>query len=152
MLSTLLAVLKSPLKIASSRRHLGKFDSLRGGDALHGRVDRGPSVRQDSGKAEAGQHAVVEAGHRADAVAGEGEHQQSVGMGDAGQRVPEVDTEGGLAVGPGRYQPEMRPGRNTAARNRAADSRPWYSSGSGGMVSQTSSVSRATTPSTSPVS
>src|ERR1017187_1535494 len=45
------------------------------------------------------------------------------------------------------------PGRKTTSvRNRATSSRPWYSSGIGGMVSKTSSTSRATRSSTAPVS
>jgi len=47
----------------------------------------------------------------------------------------------------------VRPCRKlTAAKNRAAGSRPRYSSGTGGTVTQTSSVSRATSWSTLPVS
>jgi hypothetical protein len=47
----------------------------------------------------------------------------------------------------------VQPGRNAVAvRNRAASSRPWYCSASGGMVSQASPVNRATMPSTSAVS
>jgi hypothetical protein len=64
-------------------------------------------------------------------------------------RVADIEAERGLAVGPGRYHQAPAAGPDHGARNAPARSRPWYSSGSGGMVTQTSSVSRATMPSTS---
>src|SRR5215207_1070696 len=45
-----------------------------------------------------------------------------------------------------------RPPAGRVERKPAIAAGPWYSSGSGGIVSQASSVSRATTPSTSPPS
>jgi inner membrane transporter RhtA len=63
------------------------------------------SVGQRSREAEDGQRTVVgEAGHDADLVAREGEHEYPVGVGDRGARVADVEGERGLAVGPGRHQ------------------------------------------------
>ena len=92
-------------------------------------------VGQGPGEAEAGQVGVVEAGDRADPVAGQGEDHQAVGAGDAGPGVAQVDAERGLAVGPGRDQPvgAALPAEATAVKKRAASSRPWYSSGTGGI-------------------
>jgi inner membrane transporter RhtA len=63
------------------------------------------SVGQRSREAEDGQRTVVgEAGHDADLVAREGEHDYPVGVRDRGARVADVEAERGLAVGPGRHQ------------------------------------------------
>ena len=112
------------------------------------------SVGQRSREAEDGQRTVVgEAGHDADLVAREGEHEYPVGVGDRGARIADVEAERGLAVGPGRHETGGAAG---AERGRgpepAASSRPWYRSGTGGMISQASSVSNATTSCTSPAS
>src|SRR5215471_10551176 len=50
---------------------------------------------------EPGEHAVVEAGDGADLIVGERQYYQPVGVHECGVRVALVDTEGGLAVGPG---------------------------------------------------
>lgn len=47
-------------------------------------------------------HAGVEAGHGADTVAAEGEDEQPGRVEDTGLRVPGVEAERGLAIGPGR--------------------------------------------------
>src|ERR1043166_10005003 len=51
------------------------------------------------------QHAVVEAGHGADPVAGQGEHVEAGRVADSG-RDAQVDPERGLAVGSGRHEVE----------------------------------------------
>src|SRR5215467_14923755 len=62
------------------------------------------SALQGAGEAEVGQDAGVEAGHGADLVAGEGDDDQPGRVPDASLRVLEVHAEGGLPVGPGRYE------------------------------------------------
>jgi IS30 family transposase len=47
-----------------------------------------PSVRQGKRQSEAGQHARMETGHRADAASGQGEDQEVVGLGDPTTQVP----------------------------------------------------------------
>src|SRR5215467_16322770 len=85
-----------------------------------------------AGEAEAAEDGAVEAGHRADPAAREGEHQQPDGVRPPGPRVAGVKAERRLAVRPGRRLDQRGgpAGRNAvAARNRPASSRPWYSSG-----------------------
>ena len=72
-------------------------------------------------------------------------------MGDGGHGVAQVAAERRLAVRPGGDKPEpARAAPARAADRNSAAARPWYPKGSGGMVSQASSVSRATMPSASP--
>jgi hypothetical protein len=55
-------------------------------------------ARERSGQPEPRQHAVVEAGHGADLVAGQGEHAEAGRVADSGQGA-QVGPERGLAVG-----------------------------------------------------
>ena len=71
--------------------------STRGGSAASGR------------QAELGQHAAGETGHRLDAVAAEGEHEQPVGPLVTWPRGMQVGAEGELAVGPGGDEPVGAP-------------------------------------------
>ena len=111
-------------------------------------VDEGQATYQGSvrGSPNAGRRCVRGKGDRGDAVALEREHHQPAGARDRAG-VPEVEAERGLAVGARRHEPEAArpPPRRHGRRNVAIAARPWYSSGSGGIVSQASSVSRATT-------
>ena len=62
------------------------------------------SALQGAGEAEVGQDAGVEAGHGADLAAGEGDDDQPGRVPDASLWVLDVHAEGGLPVGPGRYE------------------------------------------------
>src|SRR5215467_3574258 len=74
-----------------------------------------PVFREGAGKAEAGQHAVVdETVYRGDAAASDGEHDEPARVVDAGHRIPQVAAEGGLPV---------RPGGDQAVARRAAGKR-----------------------------
>jgi hypothetical protein len=59
---------------------------------------------QGPGKAEGGQDAVVEAGHRTDSVTCQGENHKPGRMQHTAGRIPEVATVRGLAIGPGRLK------------------------------------------------
>src|SRR5215472_13101004 len=53
------------------------------------------------GKTELCDDAVVEAGHRPDAIAGQRDDQHAVGAEHSGRRIPDVDAESGLPIRPG---------------------------------------------------
>src|SRR5205814_1252877 len=67
----------------------------------------GASRRLGGRQAEPREHAAGEAGHRLDAAAAEGEHEQAVGLWAAG--FAQVGAEGELAVGPGGDEPVGAP-------------------------------------------
>src|SRR6476620_5492908 len=60
------------------------------------------SSRQGAGETELREHAGVEAGHGADTAAAEGKDDEPGRVEDTGLRVPGVEAERGLAIGPGR--------------------------------------------------
>jgi hypothetical protein len=62
-------------------------------------ADRSPWQPEDR------EHAVVESGHGTNPVAGEGEYEHSVGMGDSGHRIMHVQAERGLSVSQGANGP-----------------------------------------------
>jgi hypothetical protein len=101
------------------------------------------------------EHAAVgEEGDLGDLAAGECEDDQPIRARDVCVRAREIAAEGGLTVGPGRDEP---PQRRLVAR--AADAQEVSDRRGalvlvrvGGVVSQASSVSNATTVSTSPSS
>jgi cytochrome d ubiquinol oxidase subunit II len=70
----------------------------------------GPAGELPGRQAESGEHAAGEAGHRLDAVAAEGEHEQAVRPRVLGSgRFAQVGGEGELAVGPGGDDPVGAP-------------------------------------------
>ena len=123
---------------------------LRGNGCGRARMSSGQCARQS----ELGEHAAVgEPGDGADAVVFEGEHDHPVGPCDRCLGAGAVAAEGGWGlarVGARRRGAPRRLAR--WCRNLAIAALPWYSYGSGGMVSHASLVSRSSTASMSLVS
>jgi hypothetical protein len=93
----------------------------------------------------------LEGGDRRDLFAVEREHEESERARDRGMAVVEVGAEGGLAVGAGRYDAQRRAAEARPVVKEEGDGLlPSYSNGNGGMVTQASSASRATTAFVSP--
>src|SRR5262249_7344250 len=89
--------------------------ALPGGLGRCASCHRVAGFREAAGKAEAGQHAVVdETVYRGDVVAIDGEHDEPARVVDAGRGIPQVAAEGGLPV---------RPGGDQAVARRAAGER-----------------------------
>ena len=92
-----------------------------------------PAARERSRQPEPWEHAVLEAGHGADPVAGEGEDEEADAVADAGRARagrPRTPADRWLASARGRTS---GPAPKMLAQKRATTSRPSYSKGIGGI-------------------